>query len=201
MAPSQPSLVSDLRGLKPADFITRWFDETSPHLFDTSRASYLAWRSRLAADLGVSWFDVVLVGSAAVGHSLSPYKNFKPFSSESDIDVAVMSPHYFDLAWRWMRRLGSERYRLPPSAQEWVKEHEKRLVYWGSIATDQLLQYLPFGPDWVQRLAALSKEPPSDGRTINVRLYRDHASLESYLLASVRRLRSSLDADPSGGQS
>ncbi len=194
MTPSPTSVVSDLRELKPAEFITRWFDETPPYLFGASRGSYLLWRSRLAADLGVSWFDVVLVGSAAVGHSLSPYKNFKPFSDDSDIDVAIMSPYYFDLAWRWMRRLGAERYGLPPAAQQWVKEHEKRLVYWGAIATDQLLQYLPFGPDWVRKLAKLSQDPPADGRTINVRLYRDHASLESYLLDSVRKLRSNVES-------
>src|SRR3954466_2890922 len=109
-------IVTDLRALKAATFITRWFDETTPHLFGASRAAYLQWKSRLAEDLGVSWLDVVLVGSAAAGYSLSPYKKFKQFSSDSDIDVAIMSPYYFDLAWRWMRRLGAERYRLPQPA-------------------------------------------------------------------------------------
>ena len=200
MAVSELPIVSDLRELQAAVFITRWFDEATPHVFGASRAGYLQWKSRIATELGVSWLDVVLVGSAAVGYSLSPYKKFKPFSADSDIDVAIMSPHYFDLAWRWMRRLGAERYRLPQSAQEWVKEHEKRLVYWGAIATDQLLQYMPFGPDWVQKLAKLAQESPADGRTINVRLYRDHSSLESYLLDSVRKLRSTL-ASPAGGGS
>lgn len=172
MTPFPTSVVSDLRELKPAEFITRWFDETPPYLFGASRGSYLLRRSRLAADLGVSWFDVVLVGSAAVGHSLSPYKNFKPFSDDSDIDVATMSPYYFDLAWRWMRRLGAERYGLPPAAQQWVKEHEKRLVYWGAIATDQLLQYLCFDnhvscgtcnrPDGVEVAGACLYSNPQD---------------------------------------
>jgi hypothetical protein len=199
MPTSELPIVTDLRDLKATVFITRWFDEATPHLFGASRAAYLEWKSRLAADLGVSWFDVVLVGSAAVGCSLSPYKKFRPFSMDSDIDVAIMSPYYFDLAWRWMRRLGAERYRLPQPAQEWIKEHERRLVYWGAIATDQLLQYLPFGPDWVKKLATLTKEAPADGRTINVRLYRDHSSLESYLLDSVRKLRSTLESPTAGG--
>ncbi|MDP1571313.1 MAG: hypothetical protein Q8L86_15065 [Vicinamibacterales bacterium] len=198
MSLPETQIVTDLRLLTPERFITRWFDESTPYVFGPHRTEYLRWKSHIAGELGVSWLDVVLVGSAAVGCSLSPHKRFKPFSSDSDIDIAVMSPHHFDIAWRWMRRLGADRYRLPQPTQEWVKEHEKRLVYWGSIATDQLLQYLPFGPEWVVKLSKLMAAAPADGRMINVRLYRDHSSLESYLLNSVRRLRSQLGASGTG---
>jgi hypothetical protein len=68
MPTSELPIVTDLRDLKATVFITRWFDEATPHLSGASRAAYLEWKSRLAADLGVSWLDVVLVGSAAVGY-------------------------------------------------------------------------------------------------------------------------------------
>lgn len=180
---------ADLQALQPAEFVSRWFDERGAHLFSADRAAHLAWRRTVAHALGVSWLDVVLVGSACVGVSLNPDKAFKPFDADSDIDVAVVSAHHFDVTWRWMRRLGAQRYRLPPRAREWIKEHEKRLVYWGSVATDQLLPHVPFGSEWVTQLAAASKVPPVDGREVNVRIYRDHASLESYLVMTVKRLR------------
>jgi hypothetical protein len=188
------SLRDDLLSLKPPEFVGRWFVEKTPHLFAGDQAAHVAWRRTLADTLGVSLFDLVIVGSAALGKSLNPAHPFALFSDDSDIDVAVVSDHYFDLAWRWMRRLGADRYRLPQTAQNWVKEHESRLVYWGSIATDQLLPHLPFGPDWVPKLAELAAQPPVNGREINVRLYRDHASLEAYLTRSVRKLRAILDS-------
>jgi hypothetical protein len=153
-------LRDDLLALKPVAFVARWFVERTPYLFASDQAAHVTWRRTQADGLGVSLFGLVIVGSAALGRSLNPAKPLAPFGPDSDIDVAVISDHYFDLAWRWMRRLGADRYRLPQPAQEWVKAHETSLVYRGSIATDQLLPHLPFGPDWVPRLAALAARPP-----------------------------------------
>jgi hypothetical protein len=112
-----------------------------PALFGSDQPRHIAWKGDLADQIGVWTFDIALVGSAAVGVSLSPAKNFSLFHPESDVDVAVVSSHYFDVAWRWLRRLGAERYQMPRTAQDWIKEHENRLVYCGSVATEQLLAY------------------------------------------------------------
>jgi len=191
--PADDPLKTDLLSLKPPIFVAKWFVEKTPHIFAGNAGAHVEWRRSVADALGVSLFDLVIVGSAALGKSLNPAKVLASFDHESDVDIAVISDHYFDIAWRWMRRLGADKYRLPREAQEWVKEHESRLVYWGSIATDQLLPHMPFGPEWVKQLAAFSAKPPVDGREINVRLYRDHASLESYLARSVRKARTVLD--------
>jgi hypothetical protein len=193
VAPIVVAVKADLLALRPERFVTKWFAERIPAIFGTDQAKHISWKQDLADQIGVSIFDLALVGSAAVGLSLSPAKNFSLFAADSDVDVAVVSSYYFDLAWRWLRRLGAERYRLPRTAQNWVKEHESRLVYWGTIATDQLLPHMPFGPEWMPRLAALSSKDPVGGREVNVRLYRDFEALESYLSHGVRRLRSRLE--------
>lgn len=193
--PSIASIKDDLLRLKPQDFLIRWFLKKPPYIFGEDNSAHNVWKKIIAEELGVSLFDLMIVGSAAVGRSLNPAKNLAAFTQDSDIDIAVVSAHYFDLSWRWMRRLGSDRYRLPKPAQDWIKEHEARLVYWGAIATDQLLQYMPFGPTWVQKIAAYSNRAPADGREINLRLYRDHESLEAYLTRSIRKTRSTFYAE------
>ena len=51
--------------------------------------------------------NVVMVGSAKTGYSLSPKKFLKTFSDEgecrSDIDIAIVSPQLFDYFWKLFR--------------------------------------------------------------------------------------------------
>lgn len=182
-------LQNELATLSPPDVVFRWFVERVPAVFAGDHVAHVAFKVELARRLGLSVFDVVVVGSAAVGFSLDPAKNFSAFSTDSDVDIAVASPHHFEIGWRWLRTLGAKRYRLPVSAQSWVKEHETRLVYWGQIATDQLLEHMPFAPDWVPALAFMSSTKPIDGRELTVRLYRDYYSLEAALIHTTRKLR------------
>jgi len=182
------SVKDQLLKERPHVLVARWFLEDTPALFK-DRASHVAWKRDLAELLRVSVFDLIVVGSAAVGISLNPAKNFKAFAPTSDIDLALVSAHHFDVSWRWLRGLGAGLYRLPEPAQNWVREHERRLVYWGTIATDQLLAYMPFGHEWVPHLSTMSGQDPAQGREINVRLYRDFASLEAYQVACIKKLR------------
>jgi hypothetical protein len=182
-------IKTDLYELKAGHFVSKWFAEKTPFVFGADAEAHTSWRRDLAAGLGISLFSITLIGSAAVGISLNPSNNFAPFDQESDIDVAVVSSFHFDEAWRWLRQLGSERYGLPATAQKWIKEHETRLIYWGMIATDQLLPHMPMGSRWLSILAGLSQFAPVNGRDISVRLYRDFDALEGALQHSVRKMK------------
>lgn len=191
-----PTLVdafrADLTGQDPSICVGRWVLERVPHLFGDDWAAYSKWRHRLADGLGVDACDLVVTGSASAGFSLSPYKHLKPYDSDSDIDVAVVSPYHFDMAWRYLRSLGSTLYSLTAREQVAVKDHKGRLVYWGTIATDRLLPRLPFGTEWLAVLNTMSAEPPADTRTINVRLYRDFQAVRAYHTDGLRKLRDSI---------
>jgi hypothetical protein len=71
------------------------------------------------------------------------------------------------------------------------------LVYYGAIATDKLLPYMPFGPAWVQATASLAAAVPISGREVNIRLYRDNESLAGYQTHSITKLRDRLLSSPS----
>jgi hypothetical protein len=130
-----------------------------------------------------------MIGSAAVGVSLSPAKNLRPFDSDSDVDIAVVSQRHFDIAWRHLRSLGSAQLSMPAPVREAIKDHKKHYVYLGVIATDQILVHLPFGPEWQQHLADMAKEAPTDGRAINVRLYHDSDALRFYHVEGLLKIR------------
>ena len=172
--------------------VGRWVLERTPFLFDGDSEAYSQWRHRLADGLGVDACDLAVTGSAAAGFSLSPYKALKSFDADSDVDVAVVSPYHFDVAWRRLRGLGSQLYTFTAAEQAAVNDHRTRLIYWGTVATDRILARFPFGPEWLAVLNDMSAEAPADGRDVNVRLYRDFAALRAYQTDGLRKLRDSI---------
>lgn len=96
-------------------FLARlWLSEGIPFAFRGKPAVYEHMRSWLASRLGVDPKDITLVGSARVGQSLSPSQLGRPFSSESDLDLTVVSPDLFN--------------RLVAEFNAWVYEFESGVV-------------------------------------------------------------------------
>lgn len=159
-----------------------------PHIFGDDWALFRNWKTTAAALLGVDPCDVCLVGSAAVGHSLNPHKGFRPFSEASDIDVAVVSGIHFDSAWTTLRNTKLSE-AMTEKERNALKEHSRGLVFWGCIATDKVLRFLPFSKEWALAAIELAKIQPTEGREVNFRIYRDFASLRRYHLRNVVALR------------
>lgn len=189
-------LRADVLGTPPDWCATKWIFERPPFLFnELEPANLWTWKSQLAGGLSVDPKNVLVTGSAAVGVSLNPAKALKAFDQESDVDVAVISTHHFDLAWRALRGLGTQRFKLTRAQQIALEEHVRRYIYWGTIATDRLLPILPFGEEWLGALANIETVPPTEGRTASARIYRDFSSLRAYLVLSFRSLRDKIVED------
>ncbi len=125
--------------------VSKWILAPTPYVFSSDLDAHLEWRERLSRELGVDSQAITLVGSASLGFSLNPNKNYKPFDEKSDVDVAVISGYYFDISWHHLRNLGSRRYySLSPAQKNSVADHTNRLIYWGTIATDRLLPIFPY---------------------------------------------------------
>lgn len=156
--------------------------------------SYIAWKAELGERIEVDPRAIAITGSAGVGISLNPAKGLKSFGPKSDVDIAVVSFHHFDLAWRYLRSMPTaSRLGLTRRQRESKRDHEKRLIYWGTIAGDRLLEILPFAQPWVEALSRMSGLDPTAGREINARIYRDFESLRAYQLLSVERARSHIE--------
>lgn len=178
---------------KPISFlVSKWIVDRVPFIFENDLELYIEWKKDLADKLNVDSKAMTFVGSSGCGFSLNPGKNYKDFNETSDIDLAIISQYHFDIAWRFLRDLGSLYYTLSQKQKNSVEEHKKRFIYWGTIATDKILEILPYGKEWVLILEEKKKDNPVNGRDINIRLYRDFESLRAYQKMNFEKLRQNL---------
>jgi hypothetical protein len=179
-----------IRGSEPGQLVGRLVVDRIPHLFGNNLEAYRDWREDVARALGVDPCNVFVVGSACVGCSINPYKDWKAFTDDSDVDVAVISSYHFDIAWRAMRQLK----RVEVNGAEWraIEEHRTRYIYWGCIATDRILGRMPFGKEWLDAATHAASLSPTLNRVINFRVYRDVASLRDYTVNNLRGLKAEM---------
>jgi hypothetical protein len=134
--------------------------------------------------------NVVIVGSAQVGFSLSPDTFFRPFSEDSDIDVLVVDEQLFDTIWaatlRWHY---PRRSWLDGSDWEWARLRQKEL-YWGWLTPNRmrfngltlpemLKPVRDASTNWFNAFRSLSRYNEFSRRDVSGRLYRtwEHARL------------------------
>lgn len=189
------ALASSIRATvetgNPSVVVAEHVLERVPHIFGDDWSLFRNWRAQLAAGLDVDPCDISITGSACVGVSLSPRKNFSDFDDRSDVDVAVISPYHFDLAWRCLRAFCLADARSPRERQA-VISHRENYIYWGCIATDRILRLMPFSKQWLVASSEMRGVPPTEGRDVNFRIYRDYDSLRSYQTNGIRKLRAQL---------
>jgi hypothetical protein len=176
----------------PSRFIEDQLFDRIPHIFQEDRRVFADWKRALGDRIEVDPACLTLVGSSATGFSLNPHKNFKVFDESSDVDVAVVSPHHFTVAWRYLRLNGSRRLRVDARTRNSWNEHVNKYIYWGTLATERLLGVLPFGREWLQAASHMASLSPSEGRDVNLRIYIDYDALRAYQAQGVRALRESL---------
>lgn len=186
------AFISALQKEAPARFIEDQFFDRVPYLFGLDRTSFSRWKRELGEKIEVDPACITLVGSGATGFSMNPNKNFRAFTDQSDIDVAVISPHHFTVGWRYLRMNGSRRLRLDQRTKNAWDEHVSRYVFWGTLATDRLLGVLPFGAQWLKATSQMAEIEPTLGRTVNLRIYTDYDALRAYQIQGARTLRESL---------
>ncbi|NMO57520.1 hypothetical protein HH310_40930 [Actinoplanes sp. TBRC 11911] len=164
-----------------------------PFTFD-SKAGYFLWRHELGSGFQVDARDVVLVGSAAIGRSLNPQKRFKVFGSQSDIDIAVVSPTHFDRAWHWFRNTDPLLLHLDGDTRRTFDQHKKQYIFEGMVAANVFLGYLPFGQDWLRTLQRCERYLPPllRGRVQTVRIYKDNQALREAQARSLQAYRNYL---------
>lgn len=184
----RPQILADLKNLSPEDFIARHIFDKHPVVF-SNRENFVKWKGELAKAIDVDAAAITIVGSSNVCISLNYNKSFRDFHSLSDIDVAVISQHYFQASWRYLRSNGNVRMRLNEKQRAAWDEHVHRLIFWGTIATDKIIGLLPFGGVWLDASKNASKAVDIANREVKFRIYADYESLRAYQLQSVKSSR------------
>lgn len=174
-------------------FITsKWIIEKIPYIFSDNLERYIKWKELLASKIGVDSKAIVFTGSSSVGFSLNPERNLRAFSDQSDVDIAIISQHYFDISWHFLRNIGTKRYSYPDKVTNAISDHRTRLIYWGTIATDKIIQILPFGDKWITAINEMANIEPTKDRAINLRIYKDFEALRAYHLNNLKIIKDNL---------
>ncbi|HEX6590626.1 MAG TPA: hypothetical protein VF050_01360, partial [Moraxellaceae bacterium] len=145
MEEEKARFIHALLSKSPDVIASLWIINRTPIIFSDDHESFIDWKHTLANLLDVDPSSLVITGSSVFGVSLNPNKNYKFFDKRSDIDIAVISEHHFNVGWRTLRNLGSKIHGLTPTAKQSVHDHVNMYIYWGTIATDKILHLMPFG--------------------------------------------------------
>jgi hypothetical protein len=174
------------------DFVRRDVFGRRPWIFDSDE-SYNLWRETIASELRLDGNNILVVGSAATGFSLSPLKPGRPFRSlndpsggASDVDMVILNENLFTRAWDIIvsfdrgRRLGFG---------EDSRAKIRLDVYWGLVATWSIPENTDPARSVLTALSTAGRIPPIRGHMITCRLYRRREDLEAYHVNSMRLLR------------
>ena len=184
----QAEARNDLQRLGNEDFLAKWFFRTTPYAFRQAPQLYAAWQSKLTTALNLPLEAILVGGSAGSGVSLAPLKRLRPYGPHSDIDLVILSPDHFEIAWAWMRQSHSN-VTLSAIQRELINDHMRRLVFFETIACDRNLQELPFGREWFACFERARADRLIAGKPVKARIYRNEAALIAYLGHGLRELR------------
>jgi hypothetical protein len=182
-------------GQVPSELVSRLILERLPLTFD-DKEQYFHWRHMLAEGLQVDPRDVMLVGSALTGRSISARKRFSMFHKKSDVDIAIISPSHFDRAWHWFREANPSLLGFDPEQLRLFNRHREAYVFDGMIAANVFLGHLPFGFEWNRELQRSEQYLPPNlrGRVLSVRIYKDNAALRRAQVEAILSYQSYLRA-------
>ena len=180
-------IKNELQNTTTAFFITKWVLDHTPYIFDDNEMEYINWRHSMSEKLRIDAHDIIITGSASLGYSLNPNKYFKAFDEKSDIDISIISHYYFDIAWHDLIQVAPDRISI--KMKNALDDHRKRLIYWGTIATDKILPLLSFGPTWERAIKSTPMPTQLQDHDINFRIYKDAASIRNYIANSINKCK------------
>lgn len=176
-------------------WIDRHFLRQDPFAFSQgAHNAFFDFIEECSRELNVDANSIYCIGSGAIGLSFNPSKmaggELKAFDRSSDLDIAIISPFYFETAWRDLRTAVHPEYANPSRTLQLKIEHQRRRMFDGAIIANKLLSHLSFGPDWLkarQRLQLVWKEKLGISGGLNMWIYRDYWSVRSYSAEGIRK--------------
>ena len=168
-------------------FSSKFIMEGTPYVFNNNIDEYLAWKHEISKKLEIDPRDIVVTGSACLGFSINPNKNFREFDAQSDIDIGIISHHYFETAWNEIRNM--QIYNLDYATRNAINDHKQRLIFYGTIGMDKIWHKLSFGAKWNDALTDLKANYSGKllgDRDWKFRIYMDNKAFRDYQLISIK---------------
>jgi hypothetical protein len=179
-----------------SDFIDRYILGGIPAVFSGDQSAYDSFRNRVADKFRVQPENIVIVGSGGLGFS---YFKKTRFSSESDVDVAIVSEDLFDKYSRIICRYNHDviRYRIALAGEDW-KRYLMFLKYFaaGWIRPDKGTEIMYKNTDaanWWQYFRSISYGKSEVGdHKVNAGIYKSSFYLKEYIRIGLADYRQSI---------
>ena len=143
-------------------------------------AQHINLRDEIATQFSIHSNDVIVVGSAKLGYSVSPLKALKPFDDSSDIDVAIVSAKLFEVYWL-------EMYRAKKRMIEWPELPDARKYLFSGWIRPDKLPMLQLRNDWFDFFSDLQARRLGGPYPVRAGIYYNIGFLEAYQENGVRR--------------
>lgn len=137
---------------------------------------YFSLRKVVAEQFQLHPNDVLVVGSGKLGFSIAPKKRYRMFGDYSDLDVVIVSSHFFDLVWKDVHRYSAQ-------GGYWEDEASfKKYLFRGWIRPDMLPadHRFEFKTDWWEFFNSLSASREYSVSRVRGAIYKSWYFLESY---------------------
>lgn len=163
-----------------------WYFNENLHMPPEQQHDAIGQLKLIIADvIPVSFNNIQIVGSSALGYSLAPHKAFAVFGEKSDFDIALISPNLFSQMWAAFRKGFRTKYTF-------IYDYVIRSIYRGYINEKNLLAIPDTRTIWSncsQKVKKRIREELGIPHEVSFRLYRDWSDFEEYQIDSIRKLK------------
>jgi hypothetical protein len=180
-----------LRQLEVEEIIEKFILKEDASEVSGSNIEYI--KNAIAASYGHAKesVEIIITGSAKLGFSTSKkFQNgrvvgerYRPFSAESDIDVAVISPKIFDLIWLEIGKFATNKRASP-----WDSGSLGDYLVYGWLRPDHFPkgQRLYNCDNWFDTFRRLSSNSRFDRHRVSGGIFNSREHLTQYTARSVR---------------
>src|SRR4028119_990713 len=167
--------------------VQKYITHGTPHIFKCNESQYFELKYEIASHFSENPESVRIVGSAKLGFSIAPHKLWKCFSTESDIDVVIISKEIFENFWC---ELYDFNIGLTIRNEREQKQYKKFLEYFfkGWIRPDLFPFRYPGKNEWLDYFKSISYGKYGSQK-IAAAVYYDFNLFERYHIQNIKQLR------------
>ncbi|MDY6867420.1 MAG: hypothetical protein SVT56_05885 [Chloroflexota bacterium] len=154
-----------------------------------NQSQYFELKSIIANEYHLHPSQVLIVGSGKLGFSLVKRKRYHGFNSDSDIDVAIVSPDLFDRIWLEVFNYWKARYFWPE------EEKFRSYLFRGWIRPDKLppSSIFEISHNWWEFFRELTNSQTFGPFSIKAGLYKAWHFLECYQSTCIVECRQEIE--------
>lgn len=166
--------------------VQKYIIHGTPYIFKDNENKYFDLKHEIATHFKERFECVRMVGSAKLGFSIAPKKLWRPFSDESDIDIAITSRTIFERFWI---ELYDFNIALTSRTEEEEKSYRKFLQYFfkGWLRPDLFPFRYPGKYEWFDFFKYISYR--YGYQKITCAIYYNDDFFENYHVLNIKNLR------------